>query len=269
MKKISFNLLLFCFFVSPLTCFGFTVYDATLYNSKPDTIGYNIKKMPVIYEFSFFGNDKSKYIVPDSLRMSNVIDKVIQSRSDMVVLDIERWGLKGSKELIRNSVDGYVKVIKDIRRSGVKKLMGYYGRPPIRDYWRAVSNENSLGYLDWQKENDNIKEIADQVDVLFPSLYTFYNNRNAWKKYAIAQISEARRLGPNKPVIVFLWPQYHNSNVFLRGKYLPREYWRLQLDTARQYADGLVIWGGWKQNWDPTAPWWLETIKFVKDNNLD
>jgi hypothetical protein len=39
----------------------------------------------------------------------------------------------------------------------------------------------------------------------------------------------------------------------------------MELETARQSADGIVIWGGFQQTWDNDAPWWLETQKFLKE----
>lgn len=39
---------------------------------------------------------------------------------------------------------------------------------------------------------------------------------------------------------------------------MSEDYWRLQLETVRQHADGIVIWGGWNGNgparWDNAMP---------------
>ena len=147
--------------------------------------------------------------------------------------------------------------------------VGYYGAPPTRDYWRAVKGPASPEYKTWMSENDKLHPLADAVVVLYPSLYTFYPDREGWSKYAIAQITEARRYAGGKPVFVFLWPQYHESNVQLTGTYLPPDYWLRELQTAKEYADGVVIWGGWdlKTNkaykWDEDAQWWKITIDFL------
>jgi hypothetical protein len=41
----------------------------------------------------------------------------------------------------------------------------------------------------------------------------------------------------------------------------------VELLTVRQYADGLVIWGGWgtggPQPWDEDTPWWQVTKRFL------
>jgi hypothetical protein len=62
---------------------------------------------------------------------------------------------------------------------------------------------------------------------------------------------------------VFLWPQFYQISKVI--EYLPRDHWRVELETALQYADGVVIWGGTGQTWDNNAPWWLETQKFLKE----
>jgi hypothetical protein len=72
------------------------------------------------------------------------------------------------------------------------------------------SAPDSPQFKAWQA-NDAVAPIAAQADVLFPSIYTFYPDENGWQTYAIAQIKEARRIGPGKPVYVFLWPQFEDA----------------------------------------------------------
>jgi hypothetical protein len=127
-------------------------------------------------------------------------------------------------------------------------------------------------YQSWREENDQLRSLAGAVDVLFPSLYTMYPDQAGWRKYAIAQIEEARRYGNGKPVYVFLWPQYHESNLILGGRYLPADYWLFELMTAKEYADGIVIWGGWSSDnrpveWDENAAWWKVTKEFMKNRS--
>jgi hypothetical protein len=33
---------------------------------------------------------------------------------------------------------------------------------------------------------------------------------------------------------------------------------------GKTYADGIVIWGGYQQQWDDNAHWWMETKKFLQ-----
>ena len=192
-----------------------------------------------------------------------------QQKGHGVVLDIEHWPLKGSADAVRDSLTKYMTVLDWFQAAAPGLSVGYYGAPPIRDYWRAIKDTSSQERQSWMAENDQLRSFAGAVDVLFPSLYTFYPDQAGWKKYAIAQIQEARRYGGGKPVYVFLWPQYHESNRILGGRYLPADYWLLELETAREYADGVVIWGGWGSDnrpakWDDSAPWWKKTKEFME-----
>jgi len=112
----------------------------------------------------------------------------------------------------------------------------------------------------WRVRNLEMAQLADVADIIFPSLYTFYDNHAEWAVYARANIAEARKYG--KPVIPFLWFEYHTSTD-LGGQLIDGDYWAKQLLVCRQEADGLVIWGGYLRSFDPKAPWWIETVKFL------
>ena len=198
------------------------------------------------------------------------VARAAQQKGAAVVLDIEHWPLIGSPDSVRDSLTKHMTVLAWFRNAAPGLSVGDYGAPPIRDYWRAIKGPASQEYRSWMGENDQLRSFAEAVDVLYPSLYTFYPDQAGWRKYAIAQIEEARRYGGGKPVYVFLWPQYHTLNPILGGSYLPDNYWLLELETARQYADGIVIWGGWNLKldkqmiWDDSAPWWGKTKEFMK-----
>ena len=193
-----------------------------------------------------------------------------QGTSSFAVIDIEHWALRGSSEVVTDSLQKYLMVLEWFRKSAPDFSVGYYGIPPLRDYWRAIKDHTTQDYISWVNENDAIAPLTTAVDNFYPSLYTFYPDQDGWKRYAMAQIEEARRVGKGKPVYVFLWPQYHDSNRLLGGRYLPEDFWQLELETARQFADGVVIWGGWdlKSNrpakWDDNARWWKVTKDFMK-----
>jgi hypothetical protein len=188
--------------------------------------------------------------------------------ASVAFLDIEHWPLKGDARIVEENVRRYHVVAQWFRETVPGFRFGYYGVPPLRDYWRAMKPPNSPDRRSWMEDNDRLVELASTVDIFFPSLYTFYNDQAGWRKYAIAQIGEARRYGGGKPVYVFLWPQFHDSNRSLRGMDLSPDFWKLELETAYEYADGIVIWGGGgddnrPKNWDEQAPWWKVTKSFL------
>jgi len=73
--------------------------------------------------------------------------------------------------------------------------VGFYSDLPVRDYWRAIGNRDGAKYKSWQQENDTLSDLAEHVDVVFPSLYTFYEDTAGWVRYAQANLAEARRTG--------------------------------------------------------------------------
>ena len=247
----------------------FLVFDGTLYSNKPDLLAYGIRPITLVYAGKL-GPDWYKQTgrLPD-LQAVQAAAREAQQKGHGVVLDIEHWPLKGSPDSVRDSVTKYMTVLEWFRAAAPNLSVGYYGAPPLRDYWRAIKNPSNQERRTWMAENDLIRSLAGAVDVYFPSLYTFYPDQAGWKKYAIAQIEEARRYGNGKSVYVFLWPQYHESNRILGGRFLPEDYWLLELETAKKYADGIVIWGGWGRDnrptkWDENAPWWNVTKEFMK-----
>jgi hypothetical protein len=242
----------------------FPVFDATAFTQKPDLKQDGLEPITVVYPaFMWDSNDETN--LPDKNRMS-AFARLANQSTGVLVIDIEEWPLVGDPATVAETVKKYQTVTKWFKTPAPELKVGLYGVLPTRDYWKAIQGNGSPAYAAWQKMNDGVASIAPLVDVLFPSVYTFYDDRNGWQKYAIAQIQEARRLGGGKPVYVFLWPQYHPSNKMLGNSFLPGDYWRVELETARKYADGIVIWCcSNRQAWNDKAPWWLETQRFVKE----
>jgi O-antigen ligase len=245
----------------------FRVFDATGFAQKPDLTQYGLARIMVIYpNFMWEGNKiPDATSLPDHSRITTFAQLANQT-SDTVVIDIEHWPVVGDPAPVAESVKKYDMVLQWFKTSAPAVSVGLYGVLPVRDYWRAIQEKGLPGYAAWQKQDDSLASIAPFVDVLFPSVYTFYEDRDGWQKYAIAQIQEARRLSGGRPIYIFLWPQYHPSNKKLANTFLPGDYWRLELETARKYADGVVIWCcSNSQTWDDKAPWWLETRGFLKE----
>ena len=125
--------------------------------------------------------------------------------------------------------------------------MAIYNVIPCWDYWGLVNNDQAK-IKEWKDCNVRIGDLAQGVDIVMPSLYTFYNDPHGWDIFAAALLLAAHRYG--KPVYAFLWPEFHVSNRLLRGHNLPGNFWRHELEFCRTRADGIVIWGGWQKQWD-------------------
>jgi Hyaluronidase len=231
----------------------FLVFDATLYKTKPNLAQFGLTPISVEYPGVLWpATSPDMQNVPDATVVQKLAAGANQS-AGLAVVDIEQWSVVGDPATVAESVAKYQQTLQMFQQDAPSLQFGYYAIAPIRNYWDVMAGPQSAGYLAWQQENDAVAPIAQQADALFPSLYTFYTDQAGWKKYAIANIAEARRIAPGKPVYVFLWPQYDASTGAQGGDYLPDAYWQMELETAKQYADGVVIWGGWTETWDNNA----------------
>lgn len=251
---------------SPAPAWKKTVYDATQYKEKPDLQAYGLQPINVIYEWRFFAlNDDMN--VPLSSTLSS-IGREATGKGMLTVVDIERWKMWDSVGITEN-VPKYVATLQELKRAAPGLKIGYYGAAPQNNYSAAQKSTITPAYVQWQQLNDSLKLIADTADATFPSLYTYSTDQQGWVNYATALIKEARRY--NKPVYVFIWPQYADtaSDPALRLQYLPAQFWKLQLETAAKLADGIVIWtpsglgATDAATWNNTAPWWLVTKEFL------
>lgn len=244
----------------------FLIFDATLYRNKPDLSSLGIKPIRVI-DRGIWPPAGDTASTPDKDLVKALAQKLPKDGIP-VVLDFEQWPLNGNVEVVSASISKLIAVVAMFKKYAPETPFGFYGVLPIRDYWRAIEGESKPKYLEWQAENDRLAPIEREVDALFPSLYTFYDDQDGWRKYAKAQICEARRIS-RKPIFAFLWPEYHDSNSKLKGTYIDARFWRIQLEAIRNFADGVVIWGGYDlvrngpRDWDENAPWWQQTKRFA------
>ena len=245
----------------------FRIFDATAYQQKPDMRGYGIEPIDIVYVSQLWPKWPSGVGIdslPDSSTLKRLASR-LSSHNRPVVVDIEHWPVRGSPETVQNSIRKYRSVLGSLKQLAPSLKLGLYGVLPTVEYHRALEDTGSPKYNSWHAENKKLFAISKDVEYTFPSVYTFNLNQRNWEKYAIAQIREARMYG--KPVYVFLWPQYHESNPILGKRYLSYQYWILQLETAFKFADGIVIWGGHKnggrETWNESADWWLATKDFI------
>lgn len=265
-------MLLLMLFTQTALAAPFVVYDATLYKGKPDMQTAGLIPLPVIYEGNadpiWVKTDRSK--LPSKSSVMKEVKRLAQGH-DLICLDYESWPLTSTMINLDDPMSKLLTILQWTREAAPNVKIGFYGVPPISDYWGAVSGRTSNKAIAWLNASAKLAPLAKQVDVIFPSLYTFYTNQEEWEVYAISQITQAKTYG--KPVYVFLWPQYHDSNFLLGTRYIPRDYWKRQLEVALKNADGIVIWGGWdiKNNrqakWDENAEWWHETKAFLAKIN--
>ena len=250
---------------------SFVVFDGTGYREGPDLTQFGLEPIHLIYPSRLWQEPTEELEGTTSLPLYTLVRKQAevarQENDEIAVIDIEHWPVKGEPATVSRSVALYLNVLKSFQESTPDVKYGYYRIPPVPDYWNAIQDPSSSRYQEWEERNRRLDELADQVDVFFPSLYTFYQDRERWVRYAIANIEQTRKYNGDKPVYVFLWPQYHTYNEDIGGQFIDPEFWKIQLQTARKYADGIVIWTPSSLEWDDDAEWWKVTKAFMSELN--
>lgn len=249
----------------------FRVFDATFYLEKPVLSNWGIESIPIIYSGELWDRNEDRSHLPREERVATLARRIeSSSHNKLAVIDIEHWPWVEHQGDVAEGMRKFLTVLEWFKKYAPSVAFGYYGVPPVPDFDSGHADESAARFQRWQKQNDRIVHLAAASHVLFPSLYAFSPNREQWVKSAVSHIREARRYDTHVPVYVFLWPQYHEITRGHALEFLDRQFWRIQLETAMQHADGIIIWGGWdiKKNkpmrWDDHAPWWLETVSFLQ-----
>jgi hypothetical protein len=252
----------------------FRVFDATLYVDKPDLADRGIQTANVFEPDRWWPKGPHNDDLPDASAAQEWVRR-IRMKHGLLVLDLERWWLRGDDAPVLERMRRYVTVFDWIRRAGYSDPMGYYGAVPTYNPEGFMEAEGSPKRAQWRKENDRIQPLADRVDILFPSLYTDDEDIGKWQKRADATLQEARRLAHGKPVYPFLWPQYAGTNRPFSLMYMPASQWTRELEVVSRNADGVVIWGGIAlpgskaaPKWDEASPWWQSTLEFLAHQHV-
>ncbi|NWH08688.1 MAG: hypothetical protein HXY22_08620 [Alphaproteobacteria bacterium] len=175
----------------------------------------------------------------------------------LVIINIEEWKTwKTDVATIRRSVDWLMLTAAAVKEGAGGAPVGYYSMVPAFNYWDAMAGEGTGRYRRWQENNDLLRPLAEAVDALFPTVYTHYReDYERWRRYALAQVSESRRIGPGKPIYPFVWDRYHEANFSLGNGFIEPEFLAFQLEAlfkAKETA-GLVIWRPAKEKWLPDS----------------
>ncbi|MGE5608309.1 MAG: fibronectin type III domain-containing protein, partial [Bacillota bacterium] len=272
----------------------FAAYHQTYFTNEPDLTPYGIGDAIGQYSGFFWTGTGYDWSAPNEAG-TRAVARQVAAQGGILYIDDGFWipecagdyafDIRTSDPAtVQSTITVWSQVIDWIKSECPNLKVGFYGVFPIRDYWTpanywaAVANPNDpwyqshfadfeAKYQDWQAANDVLAPLAAKADLIFPSLYAFYDNSTTWQYYAQGMIAEAAQYG--KPVVPFINMNLHpstNPGVIIGG-----DFWQVQLDTCRQLADGLVIWGGVDYSvnpaqpyaWNDTAPWWERTEAFV------
>lgn len=234
---------------------SFKVFDSLAFLNKPSNLG--LLKLQSAYAGNIWPTSDHTQLPPE-LFTKNYFTSL--NSSDPCFIDIEHWPVYSlTDEPYRQNLLTILQWFRQVQSIKV----GYYSLAPRRDYWRSIRNKRDSQYITWQQENDYVSSIASASDILFPSLYTFYDDIESWKIYAERNIEEARRYSGGKLVYPFILLKYHDSNATLKNLYVPPKDFQEQLHTIYKLADGVVLWGGYLEQWDGNATWWKVVSEFI------
>ncbi len=235
----------------------------------PDFEQYGFSPSKIVYQQSLYDSPK-KFNNPITKNYLLKISEEIKNKDSEIIyvqLDIETW--LGKSPISSPAIlDRYKRTLIDFKKlMGSEYKVGYYRIAPAWAHWNLP--QNKAREVIWNLENSKRQVIADASDVLYPALYTYTENVEDWLAVAEKVLVTSRKMAKGKPVIPFIWPRFHGSS-HIKGednRYLPRKYWRTQLEFLRKHADGLIIWNdGLYTEWDENAPWWIETKLFLKSH---
>jgi len=255
----------------PAHAADFVARDATRYAENPDLSPYGLKDIVVAYESSLWPSGASRTTPDLNYIRTNYIPKLKTKNPDVLVIDIETYKFTSTMTATEwtTNINKLKSVVSVFRQEMPNLKIGYYLIMPERNWLAPCGDPAKVASrtASWHQRNLKFQPLADVVDIIVPSLYTFYLDTKSvacWPKYAQANIAEARTFG--KPVWAFLWPKLHTDST----KWLPQALWCTELETVYAQADGLAIWSqaNSTDKWSWTAPWWVETADFMKDKGL-
>lgn len=239
---------------------SFQILDSLAYKQKP-----SLDLPRVVTNGDQYWRDNRR-TEPDETACRNYARYVMQGTKRLVI-DIEFWPYdirKASEAEVKETMRKIIQIVDWMKDEAPALVLGIYPFPPIKDYWTPVANPLGMGA--WQKANEFLRPVAERVDFIAPEIYTYYDDREAWLKFATANLAESLKFG--RTVMPIVWPRYHVSNDKLKYQMIPGDFWRLQLKTVRESGvDGLILWDwAMDQVLNPDWAWWQETVQFVKAN---
>jgi len=226
----------------------FVVFDNIGYAGKPHTRAAGLINCNIIYDSRTIWKDQANRIPDEAAFKKAVIKRAC--KPGPIVIDIEGVKLSGNRKEVEEHFRLFMNLVKWVHEAAPGRTVGYYGHGLFPE--RAGKEFAS-----------EAKRLAEAVDAFFPSMYTFKDDRVAWKNKVDDLIQRAHELTPGKPVYPYIWPQYHRG-ASKQLQFIDGAYWKFQLDTVRKCgARGVVIWSSESPGWNAKAEWWQATLKFI------
>lgn len=210
----------------------------------------NIESVKFINDAQFM-NPKNPFTFDQKLLREEVC-RSFPDKNDkgMAYIDIEAPYLQyllnepPTSENFKKSVKLFVDVLKFVKNERPQAQVGYY-YIPFTNYW-----DRSDKFYDKYK---SIQEIIKNSDILFPSIYIFYNNVSFNLEnvdYLEDNTEEVIKIAKlyDKKVYPLIMSRYHPSNANIGSERINDENFKTYVNTIMktQYKgskiDGLILW---------------------------
>jgi hypothetical protein len=226
---------------------NFPIYDNMDYKQKPDTTRDGLIPSNVIYENKIWPNRRDAGTLPDRDTFQSLV-RATATKPGPLVIDIETISLRSPLEIARHNMETLKKLADWAHQAAPGKVVGFYSTNIFADLPPA--------------NMDVARELAGHVDAFFPPMYSFDDDHARWEKRAQTAQAESRALDAKKPIYFYMWPQYHVGSARAM-RYVDGDFWKFQLQTARRYSDGIVLWGSNTYVWNVKSGWWAATQEFA------
>ena len=114
---------------------------------------------------------------PNLERIKDIAKESEKKGSKLVTLNIELWNFDLNKPVeLEENIKRMMVVSDAFREYAPDTKFGFYRVLPKRNYHDPVNYKKNKKNKknDWEMLNSELKSIAEKVDVIFPSIYTFY-----------------------------------------------------------------------------------------------
>lgn len=241
------------------------IFNGLLHTGLPDMDAlYGMGKIPLVNRTSYPGWTDPLGI-PTAQWYDALAANFVAPRG-IVLIDHESWPYGSQADRVATA-QKYVTLYNGVKAVRPDLRIGWYMDPIRRDFWRSMYPRDSVQYQEWQAENTDLGRLMGPItDVYCPSLYFFYVrsltplNIPHLTTYLEENIREAQRIRweygkQSSPIYPYVWWMRHTGDVLLDA-----DVWETIVRVTLEKADGMVLWGGWQEQWNEYASWWI-TVK--------
>lgn len=251
-----------------------SIRSALIYSGAEDLHAFGIERLPIIYEGDVFDPGELN-VQPNFDRLKrSVLAQMVRYDSTEICIDIERLKLFSKTGTVnQENFDRLRELIKRLNSEFPSKKFGLYSLAPYPDYWSVSQVSANPGPLEaWRQKSRIASSALAECGVLFTPLYTFYDDIDAWLRFADHHHAMAMEIAKGRDIYFLLWPSFHEGGKFKDNRFVPTYMWERQLRWAEAKSANILLWGGWDgatrgpAKFDSTAEWWKVVVNVKKSS---